>query len=209
MSDDPTAVEESTAEAADDEAETSSTFDPAVETLLAELEDDELLETARDLGERFTQLEADLEETTTELKERTEELEDVTDKLAHSRADFQNYKKRMEQRRNQSEKLAVADLITKFSTVRNNLVRALEQDENADIRPGVESTLSEFDSILEGEDVSIISPTVGQEVDPNRHEVMMRVESDQPAGTIAEVYQDGYALDDRILQAAQVTVSQE
>jgi len=209
MSDDPAAVEESTAESADGDAgaadaddEASTGFDPAVETLLDALDDEELVETARDLGERLATLEAELDET-------TDELDEVTDKLARSRADFQNYKKRTKKQQDQIEQRTTADLISQFTTVRENLVRALDQDEDADIRPGVESTLTEFDSILEGEGVSIISPPLGDEVDPNRHEVMMRVESDQPAGTVAEVFQVGYELDNRVLQAAQVTVSEE
>ena len=217
MSDDPAAVEESTAESAegseaDGEAseadvadsgdEASTEFGPAVEQLLDALDDEELAGTARDLGERVAELEA-------ELDAKDEEIDEVTDKLARSRADFQNYKKRSKKQQDQIEQRATADLVSQFTTVRQNLVRALDQEEDADIRPGVESTLEEFDSILDSEGVEIISPELGEPVDPTRHEVMMRVDSDQPAGTIADVYQEGYALDDQVLQAAQVTVSEE
>jgi len=203
MSDDPAAVEESTAESPDSDAaaKESTEFDPAVETLVDALDDEKLVETARDLGERIATLEA-------EVDEKDEELDKLTDKLARSRADFQNYKKRTKKQQDQIKQQATADLVSQFTTVRENLIRALDQDAEADIRPGVESTLEAFDSILAGEDVEIISPEVGQDVDPNRHEVMMRVDSDQPAGTIADVYQEGYALEDHVLQAAQVTVSQ-
>ena len=208
MSDDPAAVEESTAESADDAeadgeaSEASTTVDPAVETLLEVLEDDELVATAREIGERLAELEA-------ELDEKNEEVDELTDKLARSRADFQNYKKRNKKQQAQIKQRATADLVSQFTNVRENLVRALDQDEDADIRPGVESTLEEFDSILDSEGVEIISPELGESVDPNRQEVMMRVDSDQPAGTIADVYQEGYALDDQVLQAAQVTVSEK
>ena len=208
MSDDPAAVEESTAESADDAeadgeaSEASTTVDPAVETLLEVLEDDELVATAREIGERLAELEA-------ELDEKNEEVDELTDKLARSRADFQNYKKRTKKQQEQIKQRATADLVSQFTTVRENLVRALDQDAEANIRPGVESTLGEFDSILDSEGVEIISPELGESVDPNRHEVMMRVDSDQPAGTIADVYQEGYALDDQVLQAAQVTVSEK
>ena len=205
MSEDPAAVEESTAESADgDAADTaeSTEFDPAVETLLDAVDDEELAGAARDLGERIAELEAELDET-------NDELDAVTDKLARSRADFQNYKKRNKKKQDRIQEQAAADLVSQFTTVRENLVRALDQDEGANIRPGIESTLEEFDSILEREGVEIISPELGTDVDPTRHEVMMQVESDRPAGTIADVYQAGYALEDRVLQAAQVTVSKE
>jgi len=38
---------------------------------------------------------------------------------------------------------------------------------------------------------------------------MMQVESDQPDGTVADVYQDGYEMAGKVLQAAQVTVSSD
>jgi len=198
MSDDPAAVEEPTAESDDGEP---TEFDPAVEQLLAALDDDEQIEAARELGERIVELEA-------ELDAKDEQADELTDKLARSRADFQNYKKRTKKQHDQIKQRATADLVSQFTSVRENLIRALDQDEGADIRPGVESTLEEFDSILDSEGVEIISPELGESVDPNRHEVMMRVDSDQPPGTIADVYQEGYAIDDQVLQAAQVTVSE-
>ena len=204
MSDDPAAVEESTPESAEDGevSEESTEFDPAVEDMLDALDDEELAGTARDLGEQIADLEA-------ELDAKDEEVDELTNKLARSRADFQNYKKRSKKQQEKIKQRATADLVSQFTKVRENLVRALDQDEDADIRPGVESTLEEFDSILDSEGVEIISPDLGGEVDPTRHEVMMRVDSDQPADTIADVYQEGYALDDQVLQAAQVTVSND
>ncbi len=210
MSDDPAAVEESTPESADSEestaangeAGTAESTDPAVDTLIDALDDEQLVETARELGDRLADLEADLDA-------KDDEIDELTDKVARSRADFQNYKKRTKQQQERIETQATADIVSQFTTVRENLVRALDQEEGANIRPGIESTLEEFDSILEREGVEIISPDLGESVDPNRHEVMMRVDSDQPAGTIADVYQEGYELGDRVLQAAQVTVSEE
>ena len=99
------------------------------------------------------------------------------------------------------------DLIERIVPVRDNLVRALEQEEGADLRPGVESTLEEFDRVLEEENVEAIEPDPGSDVDPVRHQVMLRVGSDEPAGTIAEVYQPGYEIGDSVIREAQVTVS--
>ncbi len=210
MSDDPAAVEESTPEsddseespAASGEATAAESTDPAIDTLVDALDQDEHIETARDVGDRLAELEA-------EVAAKDDEVDELTDKLARSRADFQNYKKRNKKKQDRIQQQAAADLVSQFTTVRENLVRALDQDEGANIRPGIESTLEEFDSILEREGVEIISPELGTDVDPTRHEVMMQVESDRPAGTIADVYQAGYALEDRVLQAAQVTVSKE
>jgi len=68
-------------------------------------------------------------------------------------------------------------------------------------------TLKEFDRILADENVEEIAPEEGEDVDPQRHEVMVRVDSDYPEGTIAELFNPGYEMAGKVIQAAQVTVS--
>ena len=185
---------ESTTEASDDQSVTIS--DRAAEY------DDELADEVAALEARVSALEAERDEA----EERASELES---RLKRTQADFQNYKKRAKKRQDQIKDRATEDFVERVVTVRDNLVRALDQEEDADIRDGLESTLKEFDRILEDENVDVIDPDPGTEVDPNRHEVMMRVESDQPADTIANVFQPGYEMADKVIRAAQVTVSKD
>ncbi|MFC6785944.1 nucleotide exchange factor GrpE [Halobaculum halobium] len=147
---------------------------------------------------------AALEREAVESADRIEELESS---LRRTKADFQNYKKRAKKRQEQEKARATESLVTRLTEVRDNLVRALDQDEDADIRPGVESTLETFDRVLAEENVEVIDPEPGQAVDPERHEVMMRADSEHPAGTIASVYKQGYEMADKVIEAAQVTVS--
>jgi len=142
-----------------------------------------------------------------QLDAREEELDDVTEKLKRKQAEFQNYKKRMEKRREEEKQRATEDLVTRLLDVRDNLQRALEQDEDADIRGGVESTLRSFDDVLDQENVDIVEPEPGQEVDPHRHEVLVRVDSDQPEDAIADLHRPGYEMAGKVLREAQVTVS--
>ncbi|WP_049916662.1 nucleotide exchange factor GrpE [Halogeometricum pallidum] len=193
------------AEATDSEAEAASnasangqTGDPLV-ARAAEY-DEELAEDVAALRGRADELEA-------ELAEADEENEELENRLKRTQADFQNYKKRAKKRQDQIRATATEDFVERVVTVRDNLVRALDQDEEADIRPGIESTLEEFDRILASEDVGTIDPDPGEAVDPTRHEVMMRVDSDQPEGTVADVYQAGYEMGEKVIRAAQVTVS--
>ena len=206
MSDDPAAVDESAAEPTDTEDD-----EPDVgETAGSEtVEEDEAAGDSDGTERSVDELEAEIERLESELEEKDAEIDDLTDKLSRSRADFQNYKKRMQDKQEAMQARATEDLVSRFTKIRGNLVRALDQDADADIRPGIESTLDEFDAILREENVEIISPEPGDEVDPQRHEVMMRVDSDQPDGTVAEVYQDGYEMAGKVLQAAQVTVSSD
>jgi len=205
MSDDPAAVDESAPEPTDSEDAEADVAETAGSELFEEEEEEEEIVEDRPAEE----LEAEVERLEAELDAKADEIDDLTDKLQRSRADFQNYKKRMEDKQAEMEARATEDLVSRFTTIRGNLVRALDQDEDADIRPGIQSTLDEFDAILQEENVEIISPDPGDAVDPQRHEVMMRVEGDQPEGTVVDVYQDGYEMAGKVLQEAQVTVSSD
>ena len=119
----------------------------------------------------------------------------------------QYYKKRMDKRREQEQKRATEDLVTRLLDVRDNLERALEQDEDVDIRDGVESTARQLDDVLYAENVDVIEPEPGEAVDPQYHQVLATVDSDQPEGTIDDVHRPGYVMAEKVLQEAQVTVS--
>ena len=169
--------------------------------------DEELAAEVSGLVERAEELETDLSETEAELSEKIERIEELESTLKRTKADFQNYKKRTEKRKEQIKERATEDLVERLIDVRDNLVRALEQDTDADIRDGIEATLSTFDRVLEDENVEAIHPEPGSETDPQVHEVVMRVEGEQPEGRVEDVYRPGYRMAGKVLQAAQVTVS--
>lgn len=167
-------------------------------------------EPSADLIERIEdsdpeQISREIESLREQVDEHQATIDDLESSLKRSQADFQNYKKRMEKRREQERKRATEDLITRIIDVRDNLKRALEQD--GEIREGIETTLRQFDRVFEQENVAEITPEPGEAVDPQRHEVLMRVESDQPEDTIDSVHRPGYEMADKIIREAQVTVS--
>jgi molecular chaperone GrpE len=159
------------------------------------------------LAREVAALEAELAETREALRERDEEVEELTSKLARVKADFSNYKERAKRKQAEIRERASEALVERLAPVRNDLLRALDQDEGSDLRPGVESTLEKFDEVLAEEGVEPIDPEPGEEVDPARHQVMLRVDSDRPEGAIHEVYEPGYEMGDRVLSEAKVTVS--
>ncbi|WP_144920524.1 nucleotide exchange factor GrpE [Halorubrum salsamenti] len=159
------------------------------------------------LAREVAALEAELDETRGELLEAEEEVEELTSKLARVKADFSNYKQRAKRKQDEIRERASEDLVERITPVRNDLLRALDQEDGSDLRPGVESTLEKFDEVLADEGVEPIDPDPGEEVDPARHQVMLRVESDRPEGTVHEVYEPGYEMGDRVVSEAKVTVS--
>jgi molecular chaperone GrpE len=135
------------------------------------------------------------------------EREDLESRLKRKQAEFQNYKKRQKRLREQEQARATESLVEDLLEVRDNLSRALEQDADADIREGVEATFRSLDEVLTDEGVEPIEPDSGTETDPKRHEVLLRVESEAPEGTVAELHRPGYEMAEKVLRTAQVTVS--
>ena len=145
-----------------------------------------------------------LDTTVTEQRERATDLED---RLRRKQAEFKNYKRRQKERMEEERERATEDLVERLLAVRDNLQRALDTDESADIRGGIESTLAQFDRELDRENVEIIEPAPGDAVDPGRHEVLATVPSGQPQDAIADIHRPGYEMAGKVLRPAQVTVS--
>lgn len=206
--------EEQAAEAASDADETDGTPEASAVDDAAVDPDEKLVERVADaapeetateitaLRDRVEQLEADLE------AER-EAIEELESKLKRKQADFQNFKKRQQRKTEQERQRATEDLVQRLLDVRDNLVRALDTEEGTDIRDGVETTLRGFDDVLDAENVEPIEPEVGTDLDPVRHEVLMRVESDADPGTVADLHRPGYEMAGKVLRPAQVTVAAE
>jgi molecular chaperone GrpE len=73
---------------------------------------------------------------------------------------------------------------------------------------GIEATARELDAVLQRHGVTRIN-TVGEPLDPHRHQAMMEVPSDQEPGTIVEEMQAGYMMKDRLLRPALVGVAKK
>ncbi|AOW80154.1 molecular chaperone GrpE [Halodesulfurarchaeum formicicum] len=202
MSETEESPEEPTVEDGENSTETESL---AGEDLIAAVasHDEELAESVGDLVDRV----ADLED---ELETVESELETAEERLEHTRADFKNYKERAKRRQEEIKERATEDLVERLLEVRDNLGRALEEEsgDTESLREGVDLTRKQFDRVLAEENVERIEPAVGADVDAQRHEVMMRVESEAPADTVASVYRPGYEMAGKILRPAQVTVSE-
>lgn len=195
-----TAERSSTTDESTDETESGSESE---ETETEEGPPTDLIERVEDSNP--TEVAEEIESLREQIDDQEHTIEELDSNLKRKQADFKNYKKRMKKRREQERKRATEDLVTRLIDVRDNLKRGLEQD--GDIREGVESTLNQFDHVLEGENVEELAPEPGDAVDPQRHEVLMQVESEQPADTIDDVHRPGYEMAGKILREAQVTVS--
>jgi molecular chaperone GrpE len=74
------------------------------------------------------------------------------------------------------------------------------------LHDGVELTLKNLQAAFDKAQISEINP-LNEKYDPHRHQAMTMLESDQPAGTVVQVFQKGYLLNDRVLRPALVAVA--
>jgi len=130
------------------------------------------------------------------------------DRYLRLAAEFDNFRKRKKIEYEASYSNARADTITRLLPVYDNLERALKM-ECADeaFYKGVEMTMTGLKEILEGMDVSIIE-AVGETFDPNRHNAVMSIENPELGEkTVAEEFQKGFMLGDRVIRFSTVVVA--
>ena len=134
----------------------------------------------------------------------------LLDSLQRLKADFDNYRKRMLKEQTRILETAEADLLKKLLPVIDNLERALASSGDGDetgLRQGVAKVLELMLDTLGKEGLEAIDPA-GEPFDPEHHEAMMVVETDDcPEGTVVDVVQRGYRFNGVLLRPAMVRVS--
>ncbi len=160
-------------------------------------------ETAETAPEAETPVEAVAEENPWEEKYNAEH--DAYLRLA---AEFDNFRKRTVKEKEASYGNGKADAVLKMLPVYDNLERALNQETaDAAYKKGVEMTMSELVKIFTGLGVEIFG-NVGDSFDPNIHNAVMHVENEELGeNTIAQVFQKGFRIGEKVVRFAMVQVA--
>jgi molecular chaperone GrpE len=154
------------------------------------------------------QVERDLDELGETKRERDEYLE-----LAQrTRADFENYRKRVARETSDALARGKAELARELLPVIDNLERALESGADASsheaLVKGVGMVRNELHGRLEGAGVESFDPT-GERFDPQLHEALStKPDEGTEPGVVVETVAKGYRLNGQVLRAAKVVVSQ-
>jgi molecular chaperone GrpE len=146
-----------------------------------------------------------------ELTQLKSEAAEYLDGWQRARAEFANYKKRIEREAEESRQRITSEIILKYLGVMDDLERALEnapEDEGMqEWISGIELIYQKFKAFLESEGVETIEVD-GERFDPNLHEAISYEETDEfEGGAIIAVTQRGYKLGDRIIRPAMVRVA--
>ena len=151
------------------------------------------------------------------LAELERELDEVRQHALYAQAETQNVRRRLEQEKQLASAYAVTGFAREMLSVRDNLDRALaavpdelRQDERIKgLLTGIEATSRELDAVFQRNGITRID-ALGQELDPNRHQAMIEVPSDEAQpGTIVQEMQAGYMIKDRLLRPALVGVAKK
>jgi molecular chaperone GrpE len=164
--------------------------------------------TERDQREAEEQVERDLDE----LAEAKRERDEYLGLAQRTKADFENYRKRVAKETSEARARGKADLARQLLPALDNLERALAAGEDPSSRDalveGVAMVRDELHSRLEAAGVESFDPT-GEKFDPQLHDALstMPHEGTQP-GVVLETVEKGYRLNGQVLRAAKVVVSQ-
>jgi molecular chaperone GrpE len=151
-----------------------------------------------------------------ELKRLQAALAEAQEAVARRQADFENYRKRIERERGETQNRVVAEAARKLLPVVDNLARALDAERSVEASEskefkhflhGVELISKQLNDLLESFGVQPIA-SVGERFDPHVHEAVVTEASDEhEPDTVIEELARGYRIGDRLLRPAMVKVS--
>ena len=151
------------------------------------------------------------EEPENELETLRHQAEEYFEGWQRERADFNNYKKRIERDHKLMTYSITGEIIKKYLVVLDDMERALKsrptEGEGAAWAEGIDLILRKLQSVLDSEGVQQI-PADGIDFDPNIHEAISHEDSpDHESGQIIEIVQQGFTIGDRVLRPALVRVA--
>jgi len=137
------------------------------------------------------------------------ELEQLKAQSLIERADLENQRKRLAREVEMARKFAnerlLGDLLPLFDSMEAGLANAAADDP---LRAGLELTLRQLHIIAGKNGLTEVAPTAGDPFDPERHQAMSMIDAAGIApGAVAQTFQKGYLLNERLLRPALVVVS--
>jgi len=139
-----------------------------------------------------------------------EKINELEDKVKRQMAEFDNFRKRTDKEKNAMFETGAKSVIEKILPVVDNFERGLasipEEEKGTPFAEGMEMIYKQLIGELEKMEVKPI-PAVGEEFDPNLHNAVMQVESDEyESGVIAQELQKGYTYRDSVVRHSMVAV---
>ena len=134
---------------------------------------------------------------------------DLADQYLRAKAEAENARRRAEDEIGKARRFAVEAFAESLLPVADSLEAGLliKDASIEQIREGAQATLRQLLAAFERNKVVAINPNAGTRFDPHQHQAISVVPSDLDANTVVTVLQKGYAIAERVLRPALVTVS--
>ena len=174
---------------------------------------EETNEVKEELQEEKLEEAAELQEEKVSQEGFEEKYNDLNNKYLRLAADFDNFRKRTLQEKEELSKYATAEVLKKITVVLDTFDRASEQLKDIDncqtVKESYEVAIKQLFETLKKIGLEEIE-AMGKEFNPNEHEAITQVPTNEfPADTVAFVAQKGYKLGDRVIRPALVGVAKE
>ena len=142
---------------------------------------------------------------------KDEKIDELNDKLKRSMAEFDNYRKRTDKEKSAMYEIGAKDVIEKILPIVDNFERGLnsipEDAKGSAFADGMEKIYKQFVKTLDDMGVKPIE-AVGKPFDPNFHNAVMHVEDENLGeNVIAETFQQGFQIGDKVIRHAMVKVA--
>lgn len=174
----------------------------------------EELQSAEEVLESDVQPQVQDEESVDELSELKQKVAELEDRYLRANADFENIKKRVEKEKSQAVNYANELFARDMLSIIDALDAAASLKESEETKPeemfikikeGIDLTVEQCKKAFEKHGVALIDTDC--EFDPNFHEAVMQVDSDEKnSGEILQVFQKGYKIKQRVLRPAMVSI---
>ena len=167
---------------------------------------------AEEQEELVTLSKADYDTLNSTLEEAKKKEQENLEGWQRERADFSNYKKRIERDQESAKNSYKADVLKKFIPVLSDLELAYqhrpEDGEAAAWAAGIELIIRKFNSVLENDGLKKIDVKAGDKLDPNIHMAVSYEDNDEfGSEEIIEVLKNGYRMGDKVIEPAIVRVA--
>ncbi|MBP8616700.1 nucleotide exchange factor GrpE [Veillonella sp.] len=153
----------------------------------------------------------DTEEAVVDAAQVLEELKNEFDnRYKRLQADFDNFRRRTNQEKEQLSGFVKGNVLADLLPVLDNFERAVQSPAEGDAKTFLDGFVMIHQNLMATLQKHGLAPieAVGQPFDPNLHQAIMRVETDEyPEDTVVEVLQTGYTVDGRCIRPAMVKVS--
>ena len=143
---------------------------------------------------------------------RDERIEELTDQVKRQMAEFENFRRRTEKEKTQMYEVGAKSIIEKILPVVDNFERGLaavpEEQRNDAFVDGMDKIYKQMMTVFAEMGVKPIE-AVGKEFDPEYHNAVMQVESEEyESGVVAQELQKGYMYRDSVVRHSMVAVVQ-